>query len=381
MGRGLGGHLQVRVLCERGDNPAPGPSGSEHSAAEAATSGAAVPPQKDPQSTERGRVPTTGSRPKAAQPRHRPHHDEDHHPAGGSAGGATGRQRLLHFPSRRPGDECDPRLVQISKEWHNRLEAGDPALQSPLRTLLLACLIKHLRELMGADGLQSGGDCQAAGGGVVGPSGGVDLLSVEPLGEKAEEARGEGNDLSDGSAREVLSPCQFAWRHRPEIQLEAKALRDGRRRPDNSDFFMSISLRGALSHQAHDCFVQLIGVAALQLIGASLKREVPKRSPLVQQLAEAVFHQGRRPQKWLMHPRLLPSTPPAETAMSTCRSHHCPGLHYALWHVANCTNTLHQLPKALVCLAGRGCPRQTCHTVSAFGVVCGSSAARRSRVH
>ena len=189
---------------------------------------------------------------------------------------------------------------------------------------------------------------------MVGPSGGVDLLSVEPLGEKAEEARGEGNDLSDGSAREVLSPCQFAWRHRPEIQLEAKALRDGRRRPDNSDFFMSISLRGALSHQAHDCFVQLIGVAALQLIGASLKREVPKRSPLVQQLAEAVFHQGRRPQKWLMHPRLLPSTPPAETAMSTCRSHHCPGLHYALWHVANCTNTLHQLPKALVCLAGRG---------------------------
>ena len=147
-GAGLGGHLQVRVLCERGDNPAPGPSGSEHSAAEAATSGAAVPPQKDPQSTERGRVPTTGSRPKAAQPRHRPHHDEDHHPAGGSAGGATGRQRLLHFPSRRPGDECDPRLVQISKEWHNRLEAGDPALQSPLRTLLLACLIKHLRELM-----------------------------------------------------------------------------------------------------------------------------------------------------------------------------------------------------------------------------------------
>ena len=60
--------------------------------------------------------------------------------------------------------------------------------------------------------------------------------------------------------------------------------------PTTATFFMSISLRGALSHQVHDCFVQLIGVAALQLIGASLKREIPKRSPLVQQLAEAVFH-------------------------------------------------------------------------------------------
>ena len=53
-----------------------------------------------------GRAPTTGSRPKAAQPRHRPHHDENHHQAGGSAGGATRRQGLLHVPSRKPGDEC-----------------------------------------------------------------------------------------------------------------------------------------------------------------------------------------------------------------------------------------------------------------------------------
>ncbi|CAE7894335.1 Pol [Symbiodinium microadriaticum] len=41
-----------------------------------------------------------------------------------------------------------PALIQISKDWHARQEARDHTLKSPLRTLLMACLIRRLRELM-----------------------------------------------------------------------------------------------------------------------------------------------------------------------------------------------------------------------------------------
>ncbi|CAE7273824.1 LINE-1 reverse transcriptase-like [Symbiodinium microadriaticum] len=55
-------------------------------------------------------------------------------------------------------------------------------------------------------------------------------------------------------------------------------------------FFLSISLRGPVAQQVHEHLVQMIGVSALMLVGASLKRELPRRAAIVQQLAEAVFH-------------------------------------------------------------------------------------------
>ena len=63
----------------------------------------------------------------------------------------------------------------------------------------------------------------------------------------------------------------------------------GEELPETATFFLSISLRGPIAQQVHEHLVQLIGVSALMLVGASLKRELPRRSPAVQQLAEAVF--------------------------------------------------------------------------------------------
>ena len=176
-----------------------------------------------------------------------------------------------------------PALIQISKDWRVRQEAGDHALKSPLRTLLMACLIKRLRELMV-------------------------LMTATPESVQKLQAAGWMDQAEEWTF--------FKWSHQDKkLAIAQPALLEkidylltnlrgdvvqkfnsrprlyemGDNLPETATFFLSISLRGPIAQQVHEHLVQLIGVSALMLVGASLKREIPRRSPAVQQLAEMVF--------------------------------------------------------------------------------------------
>ena len=364
-----GGHLQVRVLCERSDDPAPGPSGSEHSAAKATPSGAAVPTQREPKPTARGRAPTTGSRPKAAQPRHSPHHDKNHHPAGGSAGGAPARQGLLHFPPRGPGDERDPRPGPNLQRLAQSSGGGRPGVAVAVADSVAGLSHQASEGAHGADDLHFGGNRQATGGGMVGSGRGVDLLSLEPSGEKAEEARGKRDDLSTGSTREGgLSLGQPARGHRPEVQLQAETLRDGGGKPDYGNILhVDLSARGPLASSPRlfrtadrgrsspaDRGLSEAGNTEAVATRAAVGRDCfPLRAPT----SEAVD----TPEAATAHPssRDCHERPPAQplprfTLVNDGNACYINATVYALWHVANCTNTLQHLPKALASLTGRG---------------------------
>ena len=202
-----------------------------------------------------------------------------------------GDKGFFIFLREDPEMSVIPGLVQISKDWHSRLEAGDLALQSPLRTLLLACLIKRLRELMVLMTSTSEAIAKLQAAEWLDQAGEWTYFRWNPQEKKLKRHAKKGTI----SQPALLEKVDFLLANlRGDIvqkfSSKQKLYEMEEESPTTATFFMSISLRGALSHQVHDCFVQLIGVAALQLIGASLKREIPKRSPLVQQLAEAVFH-------------------------------------------------------------------------------------------
>ncbi|OLP94419.1 LINE-1 reverse transcriptase-like [Symbiodinium microadriaticum] len=183
-----------------------------------------------------------------------------------------------------------PALIQISKDWHARQEAGDQALKSPLRTLLLACLIKRLRELMVL---------------MTATPESVKKLQAAEWMNQAEEwtffkwSHQDKKLVQDPDRGSIAQPALLEkidylltnlrgdvvqkFNSRPRLYEMGDNL------PETATFFLSISLRGPIAQQVHEHLVQLIGVSALMLVGASLKREIPRRSPAVQQLAEMVF--------------------------------------------------------------------------------------------
>ncbi|CAE7877426.1 unnamed protein product [Symbiodinium necroappetens] len=150
-----------------------------------------------------------------------------------------------------------PALIQISKDWHARQDARDATLKSPLRTLLMACLIRRLRELMV-------------------------LMTSTPESVKKLQAADWMNQAEEWT--------YFKWSHQEKRLVRDTDKEVGDANATTALFFLSVSLRGPVAQQVHEHLVQLIGVSALMLIGASLKRKIPRRAAIVQQLAEAVFN-------------------------------------------------------------------------------------------
>ncbi|CAE7187361.1 unnamed protein product [Symbiodinium necroappetens] len=184
-----------------------------------------------------------------------------------------------------------PALIQISKDWHTRQDARDATLKSPLRTLLMACLIRRLRELMVL---------------MTSTPESVKKLQAADWMNQAEEwtyfkwSHQEKRLVRDTDKEAIAQPALLEKIDYLLANLRGDVVQKFTSRPRLNEvgdanattalFFLSISLRGPVAQQVHEHLVQLIGVSALMLIGASLKREIPRRAAIVQQLAEAVFH-------------------------------------------------------------------------------------------
>ncbi|CAE7892707.1 unnamed protein product, partial [Symbiodinium necroappetens] len=180
-----------------------------------------------------------------------------------------------------------PALIQISKDWHARQEARDSMLKSPLRTLLMACLIRRLRELMVL---------------MTSTPESVKKLQAADWMNQAEEwtyfkwNHQEKKLVRDVDKEAIAQPALLEKVDYLLANLRGDVVQKFTSRPrlyemedtnaTTATFFLSISLRGPVAQQVHEHLVQLIGVSALMLVGASLKRELPRRAAIVQQLAE-----------------------------------------------------------------------------------------------
>ena len=183
-----------------------------------------------------------------------------------------------------------PGLYQVAKEWSKQQEEGTSQTTSPVRTLLLACLIQQLRDRVaymtadaeGVTKLQAAGWmntdkqwtrqrwCHQAKKLVQHPEAGVmahqdlmaniDFLLVNLQGEVIQK---------------------FHSTKRLQALEEDQATM--------AQFFLSVSLRGDLATKVHETFGKLIGVSALQLVGLSMKRATLKRSPMAQQVARLAY--------------------------------------------------------------------------------------------
>ncbi|CAE7946816.1 Pol, partial [Symbiodinium sp. KB8] len=182
-----------------------------------------------------------------------------------------------------------PALIQISKDWHARQEARDHTLKSPLRTLLMACLIRRLRELMIL---------------MTSTPESVKKLQAAEWMNQAEEwtffkwSHQEKKLVRDPDREAIAQPALLEKVDYLLANLRGDIVQKFTSRPrvyemedttSTALFFLSISLRGPVAQQVHEHLVQMIGVSALMLVGTSLKRELPRRAAIVQQLAESVF--------------------------------------------------------------------------------------------
>ncbi|OLQ10657.1 LINE-1 retrotransposable element ORF2 protein [Symbiodinium microadriaticum] len=199
---------------------------------------------------------------------------------------------LLYF--REDDFSILPGLYRVAREWSRQQEEGTNATTSPIRTLLLACLVQQLRDRInhmtadaeGVAKLQAAGWlnadkhwtrmrwCHQAKKLVQHPEAGV--MQHQDLQAKLEF-------LLANLKGEVIQKFHSTKRLDALEDEQATA----------AVFFLSVSLRGALAAQVHETFVQLIGISALQLVGLSVKRATLKRPPLAQQIARIAYGLAR----------------------------------------------------------------------------------------
>ncbi|CAE7180604.1 unnamed protein product [Symbiodinium necroappetens] len=183
-----------------------------------------------------------------------------------------------------------PGLIEISRDWNDRKAAGDTELTSPLRTVLLACLMRQLKER-------------------------ITKMTSEPEGIQKLQGAGWMNQAEewtyfrwcrqakqlklDESRRAVPQPELLSWIdfllqhlrgdiihtfHSTQKLLEMEA-----EYPSQAVFMLSVSLRTQKAEEVFDHFLRLIGLSAMQLIGTSMKRAGLGRSKLAKQVAAMAF--------------------------------------------------------------------------------------------
>ncbi|OLP86823.1 P-selectin [Symbiodinium microadriaticum] len=177
-------------------------------------------------------------------------------------------------------------LYQVAKEWGRQQEEGTSQTTSPIRTLLLACLIQQLRDNSeGIAQLQAIGWLNADKHWTRQPwCHQAKKLVQHPEAEvmRRQDLQAKIEFLLENLKGEVIQKFHSTKR--------LDALED--EQATTAVFFLLVSLRGTIATQVHETFVQLIGVSALQLVGLSVKRATLKRPPLAQQVARMAYGRG-----------------------------------------------------------------------------------------
>ncbi|CAE7840054.1 pol [Symbiodinium sp. CCMP2592] len=183
-----------------------------------------------------------------------------------------------------------PAMMRAAREWNARKDQGDDRLVSPLRTVLLANLIKELQQrLQHVVATQEGRDS---------------LRKAKWLAENGDwhymkwcrktKTLIPNEDRTPLQHTEAVRVLSFLYENlKYDIIQNFKSTQRLQHLEDqnrtSATFLLDISLRGSLAQEVYEHFEKLINCSLTGLIGMSLKKESMVRKPAATQLAQLMF--------------------------------------------------------------------------------------------
>lgn len=196
-----------------------------------------------------------------------------------------------------------PNLMQVSKEWHEKRAAGDMSVTTPLKTVLMGCLLKELLARLQRVTSTAEGRTSLQRAQWINEGGSWNYLKWSPrerrllLDESKEpmthtEATRTLSNLHDqmsGTIIQHFQSTQPLWRLSEQGHQQAT-------------FQLEIALRGTAAEDTWTLFRSLCGSAITNLAGFSMKVDDLPRQHLAKELANLTFAGGLRP------PYMLPQS-------------------------------------------------------------------------
>ena len=183
-----------------------------------------------------------------------------------------------------------PSMMQTAKEWNAKKEQGDQRLTSPLRTVLLASMIKELQQRMQTISATQEGRASLQKAKWMTEGG--DWCYLQWCRKTKTLIPNEAkHPLTHAEAVRVLN---FLYSNlKEDIILTFKSTQKLQHLEDQNrlaaTFILEISLRGAKAQEVYESFEILINSSLTGLIGMSLKKESTVRKPMAAHLAQMVF--------------------------------------------------------------------------------------------
>ncbi|CAE7771573.1 rluD [Symbiodinium sp. CCMP2592] len=234
-----------------------------------------------------------------------------------------------------------PAMMRAAREWNARKDQGDDRLVSPLRTVLLANLIKELQQrLQHVVATQEGRDS---------------LRKAKWLAENGDwhymkwcrktKTLIPNEDRTPLQHTEAVRVLSFLYENlKYDIIQNFKSTQRLQHLEDqnrtSATFLLDISLRGSLAQEVYEHFEKLINCSLTGLIGMSLKKESMVRKPVNAQTSDS---QDAPPSTIRVHQIAMPSFR-LHNPNNLC---YLNAVIYSLWAAAVHTGNMSVLPQVL----------------------------------
>ena len=213
-----------------------------------------------------------------------------------------------------------PSLMEVAKEWRERAATAtpDPALHSPLRTVLINCLLKELLQRTQRVTATEAGRADLQKMGWLDIQGHWNYLKWSPQQRRLvlNEARSPvTHDTMVKTITELQASMSGDVIHRFKSKQPMWAIEEEGH--SQAVFDLEISLRSTTADEVHMNFGVLAGNAVTNLVGMTMKRDDRPRQPQAQQLAQLVYPGRQSPQNLVLtrirSPYIVSSLSPINT--------------------------------------------------------------------
>ena len=188
-----------------------------------------------------------------------------------------------------------PNLMQVSKEWHDKRAAGDMSLTSPLKTVLMGCLLQELLARLQRVASTEQGQDSLRKAKWINESGSWNYLKWSQRERRLilDENR---EPLSHAEATRTLSTLhtQMSGAIIQHFQSTQPLWRLSEQGHQQATFELEIALRGAAAEETWTLFRSLCGSAVTNLAGFSMKVDDQPRQHLAKELANLTYVGGLR---------------------------------------------------------------------------------------
>ncbi|CAE7555833.1 GIP [Symbiodinium sp. CCMP2592] len=186
-----------------------------------------------------------------------------------------------------------PNLMQISKEWHDKRAAGDMSLKSPLKTVLMGCLLKELLARLQRVASTEQGRASLQKAQWIQENGSWNYVKWNPK-ERRLVPDESKEPLTHAEATRILSTLHEQMsgtiiQHFQSTQPLWKLSEQGHQQ---ATFQLEIALRGENAEDTWLHFRTLCGLAVTNLAGFSMKVDDLPRQHLAKELASLTYVGG-----------------------------------------------------------------------------------------